>query len=66
MEVSEEKRMKDIDRILGYVEEMWKRYPHMRFGQVIENFCMQGAATRFFFQEDTVTRKKLERSRELY
>lgn len=55
-----------IDEILNELEVLWKKYPDMRFGQLIENFCVQGCITRFFYQEDDITMKKLENANEIH
>lgn len=55
-----------INTILKELEVVWNKYPDMRFGQVVENFCVQGNINRFYYQEDDITLEKLERANELY
>lgn len=55
-----------IKEIMKQLEILWNKYPDMRFGQIVENFCVQGNVTRMFYQEDEITLEKLERANELY
>lgn len=57
---------KRIKKMLNDIEEIWLRYPDMRFGQLITNFAIQGHAGKFFYQEDDITQEKLKRAKELF
>jgi len=48
-----------IERIIKKVEALWKVFPDMRLGQLIENFAIQTRGD-IWFQEDDYTEKVLD------
>jgi len=57
---------KRIKRILKLLEELWKKYPDQRLGQLLENYVFfQGergdsTSVRLFHQQDDLTEKILK------
>jgi len=54
-----------IDRILKLIEELWKKYPSQRFGQLVLNFaCNRTGLNGVYNQEDDNTEEQLTKALE--
>lgn len=53
--------MRDIDKILAEIGEIWKKHPELRLGQLIDNVLLQ--EEDLYYISDT---KLLERLKEWY
>ena len=53
--------MRDIDKILAEIGEIWKKNPELRLGQLIDNILLQ--EEDLYYIED---KKLLERLKEWY
>ncbi len=52
--------MRDINRIkptLKKIEEIWKQYPDLRLGQLLENVSMEYNSSLFFMEDEDLLRK---------
>ena len=52
--------MRDINRIdpmLQKIGEIWKQYPDLRLGQLLENISMEYNSSLFFTEDEDLIRK---------
>ncbi len=52
--------MRDINRIkptLKKIEEIWKQYPDLRLGQLLENVSLEYNSSLFFMEDEDLLRK---------
>jgi hypothetical protein len=53
-----------IERICKRLERLWKKYPDMRMGQILENFVFGHHLEKgncIFYQEDDITERNLDK-----
>lgn len=56
---------KRIDRILKQIEEIWKKHPDLRLGQLVLNFaCNRTGLNGVYNQEDDITEEQLKKALE--
>ena len=52
--------MRDINRIeptLKQIEEIWKQYPDLRLGQLLENIALEYNSSLYYTEDEDLLRK---------
>jgi len=59
-------RKDEIDNVIKWLDDLWRKYPTMRLGQLLENFVFTAGtrgddtSIRLFYQNDHVTAENIK------